>query len=341
MLSYVLRRLALLVPTLLGMSLVTFSMIHLVPGDPAAVMLGERATPAAVARLRTELGLDRPLWVQYGRFLSGLLAGDLGRSLKTREKVQVEIAQRFPATFELAFAAILFASVFGIAAGILAARHRRSYLDALVMAGSLAGVSMPIFWLGLLVILFFSVQLHWLPLAGRIDSGFAVPTVTGFLLVDTLLAGRPAAFVNALRHLILPAIVLGTIPLAVIARMTRASVLEVLSQDYVRTAWAKGLSESSVLLKHVLKNAFIPTLTVIGLQFGYLLGGAIITETIFSWPGVGRWLVLAVSARDFRAVQGGVLLIAAAFVLVNLVVDLLYAVADPRIRLGGGRGASE
>ena len=333
MLPYLLRRLALLVPTLLGMSILTFSLIHLVPGDPAQVMLGERATPAAVAELRSELGLDRSVWVQYGRFLGGLLRGDLGRSLKTRERVAVEITQRFPATFELAFAAMLFSTVFGIAVGILAARRRRSFFDALVMAGSLVGVSMPIFWLGLLVILLFAVNLGWLPLAGRIDPGFAIPGASGFLLLDTLLAGRPDAFVNVARHLVLPALVLGTIPLAVIARMTRASMLEVMSQDYVRTARAKGLSERSVLLKHVLKNASIPTLTVIGLQFGYLLGGAIITETIFSWPGVGRWLVLAVSARDFRAVQGGVLLIATAFVLVNLVVDMLYTYLDPRIRL--------
>jgi ABC-type dipeptide/oligopeptide/nickel transport system permease component len=336
-LPYVLRRLVLLVPTLLGMSILTFSLIHLVPGDPAQVMLGERATPQAIANLRAELGLDRPLYVQYGRFLGGLLTGDLGRSLKTREKIVIEMAERFPATFELALAAILFSGVFGVFAGILAARYRRSFFDVFVMAGSLAGVSMPIFWLGLLMILLFSVKLGWLPLAGRIAPAFAVPRLTGFLLIDTLAAGKPLAFLDAVRHLVLPAIVLGTIPLAVIARMTRAAVLDVLTQDYVRTAWAKGLSEARVLLVHVLKNALIPTITVIGLQFGYLLGGAIITETIFAWPGVGRWLVLAVSARDFRAVQGGVLLLATVFVLVNLAVDLLYAVADPRIRLGGTR----
>jgi peptide/nickel transport system permease protein len=336
-LPYVLRRLALLVPTLLGMSILTFSLIHLVPGDPAQVMLGERATPEAIANLRLELGLDRPLYVQYGRFLGGLLTGDLGRSLKTREKIVVEMAERFPATFELALAAILFAALFGVTAGILAARWRRSFFDVFVMAGSLAGVSMPIFWLGLLMILLFSVRLGWLPLAGRLDPMLAVPRATGFLLVDTLLAGKPLAFLDALRHLVLPAVVLGTIPLAVIARMTRAAVLDVLTQDYVRTAWAKGLSEARVLLVHVLKNALIPTITVIGLQFGYLLGGAVLTETIFAWPGVGRWLVLAVAARDFRAVQGGVLLLATVFVLVNLLVDLLYAVADPRIRLSGSR----
>lgn len=335
MFGYILRRVGLLIPTLLGLSILTFSLVHLVPGDPAAVMLGERATPEAIATLRSELGLDRPLHEQYGMFLGGLLSGDLGRSLKTREFVVVEIASRFPATFELALAAMLFATFFGVLAGILAARHRRSIVDALVMAGSLAGVSMPIFWLGLLCILLFSVQLAWLPLAGRIDPSLAVPAVTGFLLIDTLLAGKPAAFLDVVRHLVLPACVLGTIPLAVIARMTRGAMLEVMTQDYVRTAWAKGLSERRVLLVHVLKNALIPTITVIGLQFGYLLGGAIITETIFAWPGVGRWLVLAVSARDFRAIQGGVLLLATVFVFVNLLVDLLYAVVDPRIRFGG------
>ncbi|MEP7028464.1 MAG: ABC transporter permease [Candidatus Eisenbacteria bacterium] len=334
MLPYILRRLALIVPTLLGMSMLTFSLIHLVPGDPATVMLGERATPEAAAALRVELGLDKPLWVQYGRFLSGLATGDLGRSLKTREKIIVEMTDRFPATFELALAAILFASFFGVLAGILAARWRRSFFDVFVMAGSLAGVSMPIFWLGLLVILLFSVRLGWLPLAGRLDPSFDIPRATGFLLIDTLVAGKPAAFLDAIKHLLLPAFVLGTIPLAVIARMTRTAVLDVLTQDYVRTAWAKGLSEVRVLGVHVLKNALIPTITVIGLQFGYLLGGAIITETIFAWPGVGRWLVLAVSARDFRAVQGGVLLLATVFVLVNLVVDLMYAAADPRVRIG-------
>ncbi len=336
MFTYVLRRLGLLVPTLLGLSILTFSLVHLVPGDPAAVMLGERATPEALTALRAELGLDRPLHEQYGRFLGGLLAGDLGRSLKTREKVVVEIGNRFPATFELALAAIVFAATCGVAAGLLAARKRRSFFDAAVMAGSLAGVSMPIFWLGLLAILLFSVQLGWLPLAGRIDPSLAVPRATGFLLIDTLLAGRFDSFIDVARHLVLPALVLGTIPLAVIARMTRAAMLDVMTQDFVRTAWAKGLSEQRVILVHVFKNALIPTITVIGLQFGYLLGGAIITETIFAWPGVGRWLVLAVSARDFRAVQGGVLLLATVFVLVNLVVDLLYAVADPRVRLAGG-----
>jgi len=331
--GYLGRRIALLVPTLLGVSVLAFSLIHLVPGDPAAVMLGERANARAIAELRHELGLDRPLPVQYWIFLTSALHGDLGRSIKTREKVSVEMAQRFPATFELALAAMMIAVGLGVPFGVLAARRRGGWMDAMVMTGSLVGVSLPIFWLGLLLLLWFSVGVSWFPLAGRADPAMAVPAVTGLLTVDTLLAGRPDAFVDALKHLVLPALALGTIPLSVISRITRSSVLEVLRLDFVRTAWAKGLAERVVLAKHVLKNAFIPVLTVIGLQFGYLLGGAIITETIFAWPGLGRWLLLSVQARDFRAVQGGVMLVALVFVIVNLVVDLLYAVIDPRIRL--------
>jgi len=331
--GYLGRRIALLVPTLLGVSVLAFSLIHLVPGDPAAVMLGERANARAVAELRHEMGLDRPLPVQYWIFLTSALEGDLGRSIKTREKVSVEIAHRFPATFELALAAMLIAVGLGVPLGVLAARRRGGWLDAMVMTGSLVGVSLPIFWLGLLLLLWLSVGMGWFPLEGRADAALAVPAVTGLLTVDTLLAGRLDSFVDALKHLVLPALALGTIPLSVISRITRSSVLEVLRLDFVRTAWAKGLAERVVLAKHVLKNAFIPVLTVIGLQFGYLLGGAILTETIFAWPGLGRWLLLSVQARDFRAVQGGVMLVALVFVIVNLVVDVLYAFIDPRIRL--------
>ena len=332
MLGYLGHRVLLLIPTLLGVSVLAFLLIHMVPGDPAVVMLGERTTPEAVAELRKEMGLDRPLPVQYWRFLSNFLQGDLGRSIKTRERVIVEIGDRFPATIELASAAMLLAILVGVPAGVMAARRRGSWIDATVMTGSLIGVSLPIFWLALLLLLWFSVGLDWFPLLGRLDPNLAVARVTGLLLIDTLLAGRLDSFANAVHHLVLPALALGTIPLAVISRMTRSSVLEVLNADYIRTAWAKGLSERVVLAKHVLKNAFIPTLTVIGLQFGYLLGGAIITETIFAWPGVGRWLLLSVQARDFRAVQGGVLLLAIVFVVVNLIVDMLYAFLDPRIR---------
>lgn len=335
MIGYLGRRLALLLPTLFGVSVLAFSLIHLVPGDPAALMLGERANAQAIRRLRHELGLDRPLPVQYAGFVGRAVTGDFGRSIKTKEKIAVEIGTRFPATAELAIAAMLLAIALGVPLGIVAARRRGRWVDALVMAGSLVGVSLPIFWLGLLLILAFSVHLGWFPLSGRLDPALAVPVRTGFLTLDTLLSGRLDSFVDALRHLVLPAFALGTIPLAVISRMTRSSVLEVLQLDFVRTAWAKGLDERVVLFKHVLKNAMIPTITVIGLQFGYLLGGAIITETIFAWPGVGRWLLLSVQARDLPAVQGGVLLVAIVFVVVNVLVDLSYTILDPRIRLGG------
>jgi peptide/nickel transport system permease protein len=333
MIAFVGRRLLFLVPTLLGISLVVFLMVHLVPGDPAIVMLGERARPEALAELRTEMGLDKPLYVQYGRFLSELLRLDLGRSVKTHELVKVEIAQRFPATFELAVAAMILATVIGVLAGVASAARPRSWLDYTSMVGALVGVSMPIFWLGLMLILIFASLLHWLPISGRLPHDVSFPMRTHLFVVDAVLSGNPRNVVAALRHLILPALALGTIPMAVIARMTRSSLLEVMRQEYVRTARAKGLPEKSVIFTHALRNAIIPTITVIGLQFGYLLSGAIITETVFAWPGVGRWLLGAVLARDFRAIQGGVLVIAAIFVLVNLVVDMLYGFIDPRIRL--------
>jgi peptide/nickel transport system permease protein len=334
MLAYAGRRLLLLVPTLLAISVAVFLLIHLIPGDPAQVMLGERATPAALAALRAELGLGDPLWVQYGRFLGGLLRGDLGRSLKTHEKVSQEIAVRFPATLELALAAMGIAAIGGIGLGILAASRHRTLIDQLTMGVAVVGVSMPIFWLGLMLMLLFGVQLGWLPIAGRLDTGLTVERMTGLVTLDALLTGDWHGYRNALAHLALPALALATIPMAVIARMTRSSVLEALRQDYVRTARAKGLAEPAVVLRHAVRNAFLPTLTVLGLQFGSLLGGAIITETIFAWPGVGRWLLLAVHARDFQAVQGGVLVIATTFVVVNLIVDLGYSVIDPRVRHG-------
>ena len=330
--SYAFRRLLALVPTLLAISFIVFLMIHLVPGDPAQLILGERATPQALAELRQQLGLNLPLHVQYAHFLNDLVHGNLGRSLKTQELVAVELRNRFPATLELALASMFLAAVIGIAAGIFSAARRRTWIDYLAMFGALVGVSMPIFWLGLMLMLLFSVQLGWLPLSGRLTSGMGVEPITHLVVLDALLRGRPDAAWDAVQHLILPAIALGTIPMAVIARMTRSSVLEILNQDYVRTARAKGLAEWKVVMKHVLKNSFIPILTVLGLEFGSLLGGAIITETIFAWPGVGRYLVLSVEARDFRAVQAGVMMVAALFVIVNLVVDLLYSFFDPRIR---------
>ena len=336
MTRFIARRLLLLVPTLIGVSLLVFSMIHLTPGDPATVMLGERASPKAVADLRAQLGLDENLAVQYVRFLAGAAVLDFGRSIKTNEPVRSEIAAHFPATFELTLAAMILGTLTGLAAGIVSAVRSRTVLDYAAMTGALAGVSMPIFWLALVLILVFAVFLDWFPVSGRLSAGVDVPSVTRLYLVDTLLARDFAAWKDAAWHLVLPAVTLATLPMAVVARMTRSSLLEVLRQDYIRTARAKGLAERVVILRHGLRNALIPVLTVGGLQFGLLLGGAILTETIYSWPGIGRWILHGVYARDFRAVQGGVMVVAAAFVLINLIVDVLYHVVDPRLRKGSG-----
>ena len=332
MYRFVLNRFISLVPTLLGISFLVFLMLYLVPGDPAQVMLGERANAESLAELRTTMGLDQPFHVQFYRFFTGLLSGDLGRSIRTHEKITTEILQRFPATFELTMASMLMAMTVGISAGIWAAVRRGKIADLLSMVLATAGISMPVFWLALMLILLLGVFLPLFPVSGRLSTHIYFEPITYFYTLDALLQRDFEAFGDILWHLFLPALTLGTIPMAVIARMTRASLLEVLGEDYIRTAWAKGLSQRMVVLRHAVKNAFIPTLTVIALEFGYLLGGAIITETIFAWPGVGRWLFLAVQARDFRAVQGGVLLLATVFVLANLLADVLYAWLDPRIR---------
>ena len=332
MYRFVLNRFISLVPTLLGISFLVFLMLYLVPGDPAQVMLGERANAESLAELRATMGLDQPFHVQFYRFFTGLLSGDLGRSIRTHEKITTEILQRFPATFELTMASMLMAMTVGISAGIWAAVRRGKIADLLSMVLATAGISMPVFWLALMLILLLGVFLPLFPVSGRLSTHIYFEPITYFYTLDALLQSDFAAFGDILWHLFLPALTLGTIPMAVIARMTRASLLEVLGEDYIRTAWAKGLSQRMVVLRHAVKNAFIPTLTVIALEFGYLLGGAIITETIFAWPGVGRWLFLAVQARDFRAVQGGVLLLATVFVLANLLADVLYAWLDPRIR---------
>ncbi len=329
---FILKRLALLLPTLLGISMLVFLMLYLVPGDPAQVMLGERANAETLAELRATMGLDQPFHVQFYRFFTGLLSGDLGRSIRTHEKISSEIFLRFPATIELTMFSMLLATVVGIATGLFAAVRRGKLVDLFSMIGATAGISMPIFWLALMLVLLLSVYLPIFPVSGRLSTYIDIEPITHFYTLDALIAGDFQAFGNVLWHLFLPAVALGTIPMAVIARMTRASLLEVLGEDYVRTAWAKGLPRRLVVLRHAMRNAFIPTLTIIALEFGYLLGGAVITETIFAWPGVGRWLFMAVQARDFRAVQGGVLLIATVFVLVNLLADILYAWFDPRIR---------
>jgi len=333
--SFLLRRIALIVPTFIGVTLLAFALIHLIPGDPVENLSGERGMdPERRARLLHQFGLDRPLSTQYLDYINQVVHGDLGLSLTTHEPVLREFVTLFPATIELAFFAMLLAMVVGLPAGIIAALKRNTVADYAVMGVSLTGYSMPIFWWALLLILYFSVDLGWTPVSGRIDVLYDVPATTGFMLIDTLRSGDPGAFRSALSHLVLPSIALGTIPLAVIARMTRSSMLEVLREDYVRTARAKGLPYWRVVLVHALRNALIPVVTVIGLQVGLLLSGAILTETIFSWPGVGNWLIHGVQSRDYPVVQGGILLIATVVITVNLIVDLLYGVINPRIRHG-------
>ncbi|MGR4868810.1 ABC transporter permease subunit [Variovorax sp. LARHSF232] len=333
MFRFFLTRASLLVPTFIGMTLLAFFLIRLVPGDPIETLAGERGIdPERHAQLLKEYGLDKPLFVQYGIYIGRVLHGDLGKSVITQEPVIREFLALFPATVELALCAIVFALIVGIPAGIIAAVRRNSLFDHGVMATSLTGYSMPIFWWGLLLILFFSVQLGWTPVSGRISVQYYVEPVTGFLLVDSLLSDDTAAFWSALQHLILPALVLGTNPLAVVARMTRSAMLEVLGEDYIRTARAKGLSKLRVVGLHALRNAMIPVITVIGLQVGTLFTGAILTETIFSWPGVGKWLIEAIGRRDYPVLQGGMLLLGVIVMLVNVLVDLAYGVINPRIR---------
>ncbi|MDF2763189.1 MAG: peptide transporter permease [Rhodospirillales bacterium] len=333
MLRFLVTRVALIIPTFIGVTLLAFAMIRLVPGDPIQLLAGERGISAERhEQLKIQYGLDKPLMVQYAIYIGNVLQGDLGRSISTREPVLREFVALFPATIELSFCAMLFAILLGLPAGIVAALNRGKAPDHVVMGASLTGFSMPIFWWGLLLILFFSVYLRWTPVSGRIAIQYFFDSVTGFMLIDSLLSGQEGAFKSALRHLILPSIVLGTIPLAVIARMTRSSMLEVLSEDYIRTARAKGLPPWRIISLHALRNALIPVITVIGLQVGALLAGAILTETIFSWPGVGKWLVESIRRRDYPILQGGVLLVATVIILVNLTVDLLYGLINPRIR---------
>ena len=333
MLKFFLTRVSLLVPTFLGVTVVAFAFIRLIPGDPIEVLVGERGIdPERHARLLAEYGYDKPLWEQYLVYLGDLLQGDLGKSIVTKKPVIDEFLTLFPATVELSLCAIVFAVLLGLPAGILAGVRRGSVFDHGVMTFSLAGYSMPIFWWGPLLIFLFSGVLGWTPVSGRISLMFFFDDVTGFMLIDSLLSGQAGAFGSAVSHLILPTIVLATIPLAVIARQTRSAMLEVLSEDYVRTARAKGLPPWRVIGLHALRNALIPVITVIGLQVGVLLAGAILTETIFSWPGIGKWMVDSIFRRDYPSVQGGLLLIALIVMLVNLTVDLLYGLINPRIR---------
>ena len=327
-------RLALTIPTIVGVTLLGFMLGHSVPGDPIEARTGERGiSPERLAYFRHELGLDQPLWKQFVDYDVQLLHGDLGRSVATQESVWTEFKTFFPNTLELSVCALAFAVIVGLPFGVIAAVRRGTALDYGLIGVSVTGLSMPIFWWGLMAILIFSVALGWTPVSGQIDDLYYIEPHTGFMLIDTLFwPNDPGAFGSVVRHLILPTIVLGTIPLATIARMTRSAMLEVLGEDYVRTARAKGLAPGRVVIVHALRNALIPVVTVLGLQVGSLLGGAILTETVFSWPGIGHWLVDAVQKRDYNVLQGGTLLVAILVMLVNLGVDVLYGVLNPRLR---------
>ncbi|MBN2616730.1 MAG: ABC transporter permease [Spirochaetales bacterium] len=336
MLKYILNRLLLLIPTLVGVVTLVFFMIALAPGDPARVMLGERASKEKIEKLRADLGLDKPLIQQYTLYMKRVVKLDFGKSIKSGQNVMNEIKDRFPATIELAICAMIFATLIGVFIGVISATKKNSWIDFSAMIGALFGVSMPVFWLALVMIMLFSVGLDLFPTGGRMNIRFYFTPETNFYLIDTfkyLFKGKPEYFFSALHHLILPSIALGTIPLAIIARTTRSSMLEVLKQDYIKTVRSAGIKESSVIYRYALRNALLPVITVIGLQFGLLLSGAILTETIFAWPGIGKWLYQAIEARDYPAVQGGIIVISTSFVLINLVVDILYSVINPKIRL--------
>jgi dipeptide transport system permease protein len=333
MLGYFLRRVAIVVPTVFGASFIAFLFIRLLPGDPILVLAGERSlSPERYQELLHRYGFDLPIWQQYLVYLQHLIQGDFGTSFATKKPVLTEFFTLFPATLELSICAMVLATLVGVPLGVFAAVRRGSSFDHTVMATALVGYSMPIFWWALLLIIVFSGWLHWTPVSGRIGLVYFFKPVTGFMLIDSLISGQSGAFRSALSHLLLPTIVLATIPLAVIARQTRSAMLEVLSEDYVRTARAKGLSAFRVVGLHALRNALIPVVTTIGLQVGVLLTGAILTETIFSWPGIGKWMVDSIFRRDYQVVQGGLLLIAMIIMSVNLVVDLLYSLINPRIR---------
>jgi len=329
---YIARRLLALIPVLLGVSLLVFSLIRLIPGDPVTVMLGERARVEDIERVREEMGFNRPVYIQYLEWLSRVLRGDLGKSIINRTPVMSELKQRLPATIEMVVASMFLGVTIGIGIGILSAIKPNSWLDILSMFGALVGVSMPIYWLALVLIYALAVNRKIFPPSARLDVELTVVRHTGFMLIDTLLMRDFKLFLNAVWHLILPSIVLSTVIMPILARLTRSSMLEVLRQDYVRTARAKGLREQAVIIRHALKNALLPVVTVVGLQLGGLLGGALLTETIFSWPGMGLWTYRAILSRDYPIVQGAVLVSATIYVFVNLIVDISYAYLDPRIR---------
>jgi peptide/nickel transport system permease protein len=331
--GYLINRLLQLVLILFGVSLIVFTMLRLVPGDSARLLLGEFASPQELASLRTKMGLDKPLVVQYWIYIRNILSGDFGNSIRTGTPVIGEIMVRFSATLELSIMAMGFAILFGMVAGIISAVYQHSVFDYASMFIALFGVSVPIFWLGLMLIYFFAVKWQVLPMMGRLDMMLDVPRLTGMMVIDALIALDFEAFWDAMRHLLLPAITLSTIPMAILARITRSSMLEVLRKDYIRTAKAKGMTETVVILRHALRNAFLPIVTVMGINFGLLLGGAVLTETLFSWPGLGRYVVDSLMARDYNAVQACILVFAVLMTVINFVVDMIYAVLDPRIRI--------
>lgn len=349
MTAYVMRRLLGLIPVLIGVTLLIFVITRLIPGDPAVAMLGQRASAEALQALRENMGFTKPIWLdvrgfldtgnvaklfdsQYFQYMGSLLQFDFGQSIFSRIPVSESLLRRFPATIELTVVAMIFALVIGIPAGVWAALRRGTFADTAVMTLALSGVSFPVFWLAIIMIYIFAVQLGWFPPSGRLSTGIDLQPVTGLYVLDSIITGNIRALGDVLSHLILPAAALGTIPLAIVVRMTRSSMLEVLSQDYIRTARSKGLAERIVVNKHAFRNALLPVVTVVGLSFGTLLSGAILTETVFSWPGIGRWVYDAISARDYPIIQGGVLFVAFIFVLINLAVDLSYAIIDPRIQ---------
>ncbi|HEB30390.1 MAG TPA: ABC transporter permease [Spirochaetes bacterium] len=329
---YIIKRILMLIPVLVGVSVLSFSLIHIAPGDPARTIAGEHASSQTINAIREKYGLDKPLPAQYWIWFKRVLHGDLGRSIVSNEHVSKEILDRFPNTVELSFFAMLIAVVVGSLAGIISASRQYSVLDYSTMGVALFGVSMPVFWLGIMLMMIFGVFFRWLPIGGRINILIPFQRVTGFYLLDSIIKGNFPAFISTLRYLLLPSVTLSTIPMATIARVTRSSMLEVLRQDYIRTQRAKGLSERSVIYKHAVRNAMLPVITVIGLNFGLLLAGAILTETVFSWPGMGRYVVNAVRMRDYPVVQGCVMFFASLFVIVNLITDILYVFIDPRIK---------
>jgi len=332
MLSYTVRRILHVIPVLLGLSLIVFFIIRAIPGDPAQNILGQAASKEAIEQLTIALGLDQPWYTQYFTYLVGLLTGDLGESIRTKNPISEEIWPFMAATMELALFAMLIAIIIGVNAGVISAWFQNSWFDYTAMILALIGVSMPIFWLGLMEQWVFAIQLDWLPTSGRYNVRDPVEAITHIYTIDTLIQGRFDQFVVVIKHLILPSVALSTIPMAIIARISRSTMLEVMRSDYIRTAKAKGLRMFWVIYKHSLKNAVIPIITIIGLQTGLLLGGAILTETIFSWPGIGRYIYEAIGFRDYPVIQSGILVVALFFVFINLIVDLLYAVVDPRIK---------